>query len=139
VWVLADEVEGVEPGGGRRWAAEEGGRWEVGSPGGVGGREEEKHGQRGGSGGNERAAEVERLRRRGCGDDGEGGGGGEHGATAVRRRGPASGGGGHRVGVGSRKVNYELPGWLAGWLLCRGWLAGRQTRGMDTLLSSVLS
>jgi len=34
VGVLADEVEGVEPGGGRRWAAEEGGRWEVGSPGG---------------------------------------------------------------------------------------------------------
>lgn len=108
--VLADEIEGVEPGG-RRWAAEEGGRRGADSPGGVGGSDEEESGKRGGDG-NDSAAEIERLRGRRRGD-GEGGGGWGHGATAVRRRRPPSGGGGHLGLMGGWAVEKSTA-WLAG-------------------------
>ena len=106
VRVLADQVEGEEPGG-NSWVSEEGGRWGTGSPGGVGGGEEEERGQRGGAR-DDRTAEVERLCGSGGGAGGGGGdGGGCHGATVVRRRRPPSGADGH-LGQPVEKVNVSL-------------------------------
>lgn len=108
VRVLANQVEGEEPGG-NRWVGEEGGRWGPSSPGGVGGGEEEERGQRGGAR-DDRAAEVERLCGRG-GGGGDGDGGGCHGATVVRRRRPPSGADGH-LGQPVEKVNVSTRAFL---------------------------
>jgi len=107
VRVLADQVEGEEPGG-NSWVGEEGGRRGPGSPGGVGGGEQEERGQRRGYR-DDRAAEVGRLCGRGRGGGGGGGdgdGGGCHGATVVRRRRPPSGADGH-LGQPVEKVNVS--------------------------------